>query len=95
MCRFKDPDGFISDQNTKQPYTDNLCLFRALAVHLHGRTSLETSTPKIPNEKSGCDSEQFHGVSMDSLPIVENVVEKNIFIYDIDFEAGDFVGELA
>ena len=30
---------------------------------------------------------------MDNLPIVENVVEENIFIYDIDIE--DFIGELA
>ena len=33
---------------------------------------------------------------MDNLPIVEDVVEKNIFVYDIeDIEDGDFVGELA
>ena len=31
---------------------------------------------------------------MDNLPVVEDVVEKNIFIYDIDIEDGDFVGEL-
>ena len=37
----------ISDQNTKQPYNENLCLFRALAVHLHGTTSLETATSMI------------------------------------------------
>ena len=70
----------------------------ALAVHLHGTTSLETSTSKIFNdflEKSGCEPKQFRGVSMDNLPIVEDVVEKNIFIHDIDIEDGDFVGELA
>ena len=73
----------ISNQDTKQPYNDNLCLFRALAVHLHGTTGLETSTSKIFNdflEKSGCDPKQFRGVSMDNLPVVED---------------GDFVGELA
>ena len=32
---------------------------------------------------------------MDNLPVVEDVVEKNIFIYDIDIKDGDFVGELA
>ena len=38
----------ISNQDKKkQPYNDNLCLFRALAVHLHGTTGLETSTLKI------------------------------------------------
>ena len=43
-------------------------------------------------EKMGGDSKQFCGVSMDNLPIVEQVVEKNIFIYDIDIEDGNFVG---
>ena len=59
------------------------CLFRALAVHLHGTTNRETSTSVIFNaflEKSGCDPKQFFGVSMDDLPKVEDVVEKNIFI---------------
>ena len=31
---------------------------------------------------------------MDNLPIVEDVVKKNIYIYDIDIEEGDFVGKL-
>ena len=73
----------ISDQDTKQPYNDNLCLFRALAVHLRGTTSVEKSTSKIFNdflEKSGCDPKQFRGVSMDNLPKVEDVVGKSIFI---------------
>ena len=37
----------FSDQNTKQPYNDNLYLFRALAVQLPGATSLETATSMI------------------------------------------------
>ena len=32
---------------------------------------------------------------MANLPIVEDVVEKNIFIYDIDIKDQDFVVELA
>ena len=32
---------------------------------------------------------------MDNLPIVEDVAEKNNCIYDINFEDGNFVGELA
>ena len=88
----------VSDQNTKQPYNDILCLFTALAVHLHPTTSFETSTCKIFNgfqEKLGCDPELFRGVSMDILPIVEDVQIKNIFVYDIDIEEGDFVEKLA
>ena len=36
-------------RNTLQPYNDNLCLFRALALHLHGNKKLEEETPKILN----------------------------------------------
>ena len=34
---------------TRQPYIDNLCLFRALALHLHGNEKLEEETSKILN----------------------------------------------
>ena len=33
------------EDNTKQPYNDNLCLFRALALHLHGTQRLEEELP--------------------------------------------------
>ena len=29
------------EKNTTQPYNDNLCLFRALTLHLHGNEKLE------------------------------------------------------
>ena len=45
--------------------------------------------------KNHCDPKQFRGVLIDNLPIVEDVVEKTIFFYDIDIRDGDFVGELA
>ena len=35
------------EENTRQPYNDNLCLFRALALHLHGTQQLEEETPKL------------------------------------------------
>ena len=74
-------------------HNDNLCLLRALAVHLGGTTNLETSTYKIFNdftEKLGCDPKHFHGVSVDNLSIVEDVTEKNSFVYVIDINDGDF-----
>ena len=78
-----------SDQNTKQPYNKNLSLFRAIAVHLLGTTSHGASNAKIFFvflEKLVSDPKHFPGVSMDNLPIIEDVVEKNIFIYDINIE---------
>ena len=32
------------ERKTRQPYNDNLCLFRALALHLHGNEKLEEET---------------------------------------------------
>ena len=37
-CKF---NCLTHEENTKQPYNDNLCLFRALALHLHGNQRLE------------------------------------------------------
>ena len=44
---------------------------------MHGIISLETYTTKTFNdflETSGCNSKQFRRVSMDDLPIVDDVV---------------------
>ena len=37
------------EENTRQPYNDNLCLFRAIALHLHGSQRLEEKTSKLFN----------------------------------------------
>ena len=34
------------ERNIKQPYNDNLCLFTALALYLHGNEKLEEETSK-------------------------------------------------
>ena len=87
------------EQNTKKPYKDNLCLFRALALHLHGNERLEEETLKLFNlfrvNSTNPDPSKFEGVCMDDIPSVEDIVGVNIFIYDIDFIDGAMVGELA
>ena len=40
------------EENTRQPYNDNLCLFRALALHLNGTQRLEEETSKLFNFSS-------------------------------------------
>ena len=37
------------EENTRQPYNDNLCLFRALALQLHGNQRLEEETSEFFN----------------------------------------------
>ena len=77
------------EQNTKKPYKDNLCLFRALALHLQRNEGLEEETSKIfnffLNTYGEADPSKFQGVHMTDIPKVEELLQLNIFLYDIDF----------
>ena len=87
------------EESTRQPYNDNLCLFRALALHLHGTQRLEKETSKLfnlfINEMDGLSTDQFQGVHMNDIPIVEDLLTLNIFPYDIDFVDANIIEELA
>ena len=54
------------EENTRKPYNDNLCLFRALALHLHGNEKLEEEISKLFNlilaKTGGTDPTNFRGV---------------------------------
>ena len=83
---------------TRQPYNDNLCLCRALALHLHGNEKLEEETSKnfdhFLNNCGEWDPSKFQGVHMTDIPKVEDLLQLNIFFYDIDFVHGELIGEL-
>ena len=86
------------ERNTRQPYNDNLCLFRALALHLHGNEKLEEETSKIfnlflNNSEEG-DVPKFKGVHLNDIAKFEDLLQLNIFVYDIDFVNGELIGEL-
>ena len=85
------------ERNTRQPYNDTLCLFRALALHLHGNEKLE-ETSKIfnifPNNSGQGLVSKLQGVRYNDIPKVEDLFELNIFLYDIDFVEGELIGEL-
>ena len=87
------------EESTRQPYNDNLCLFRALALHLHGAQRLEEETSRIfnsfINKMDGLSPNQFKGVHMNDIPIVEDLLTLNILLYDIDIVGGYIIGELA
>ena len=87
------------EQNTRQPYNDKLCLFRALCLHLHEKERLEEETNKLFNlylqKKDGNEPASFQGVCMDDIPTVEEISGLNIFLYDVDIVEGSLVGELA
>ena len=83
---------------TRQPYSDNLCLFRALALHLHGNEKLEEETSKffnlfLNNCEEG-DPSIIQGAHMTGNPKIEDLLQLNIFLYDIDFLDGELIGEL-
>ena len=86
------------ERNTRQPYIGNLCLFRALALHLHGNENLEEATSRIfklflKNCGEG-DPSKFQGVHLNDIPKVEDLLQLKIFLYDIDFVDGELIGEL-
>ena len=86
------------ETNTLQPYNDNLSLFRLLALHLHGNKKLEEETTKIFNlfliNSEERDPSNFQSVHMIDIPKVEDLLQLNIFLYDIDFVDGELIGEL-
>ena len=86
------------ERNTRQPFNDSLCFFRALALHLHGNEKLEEERTKIFNHfLKNCgegDPPKFQCVHMTDIPKVEDLLHLNIFLYDIDFVDGELIGEL-
>ena len=85
------------ERNTRQPYNDNLCLFRALALHLHGNEKLEEETSKIFNlflNNCGQGDAKYQGVHMTDIPKAEDLLQLNIFLYDFDFLDGELIVEL-
>ena len=86
------------EKNMRQPYNDNLCLFRALALHLHGNEKLEEETSKIVNlfinDSEEGDVSKFQGAQLNDIPKVEDLLQLKIFLHDNDFVAGELIGEL-
>ena len=87
------------EQYTKKPYKENLCFFRALALHLHGKDKrLEEETSKLFNlvliTSTNPDPSKLKGVCMVDIPSVE-LVRISIFVFDVDPTDGAMVGELA
>ena len=87
------------ERNTRQTYNDNLCLFKTLALHSQGNEKLKEETSKIFNLFLNNSEDEgvlkFHGVNLNDILKVEDVLQLNIFLYDLDFVDGELIGELA
>ena len=46
-------------------------------------------------KKRGIETATFQRVSVEDIPLVEDLIQVNIFLYDIDIVDGSLVGELA
>ena len=87
------------EQITWKPYKDNLGIFRALELHLHGKERLERETSILLifylEQTGGTDPATFRGVYLEEIATVENNAQTDIFLYDIDIVVGSVIGELA
>ena len=87
------------EEKTRQPYNDNLCLFRARALHLHRSQQVEEKTSTLfnlfINKMDGWSADQFQGVHMNDIPFFEDLLTLNIVLYDIDIVDRNIIGELA
>ena len=87
------------EKNTRKPYNDNLCLFRAVALHLFVDGRLEEESSKLFNlfliNCTNPDTSKLQGVCIDHIPSVDDKARINIFLYVIDLTDGAMVGELA
>ena len=72
------------ERNMRLPYNDNLCLFRALALHLHVNDKLEGETAKtfilFLAIKEGGDTPKFQSVQLNNIQEVEDTLHLNIFL---------------
>ena len=86
-------------ENTRKPYSDNLCLFRALALHLHGKERLGEETSKMFSvfieKTSGTDPANFRSVCLEDIAAVEDFVQAEISLYDLDIAVESMIVELA
>ena len=82
----------------KELYKDHLCLFHALAMYMTGHKDLDSHTSRYLTEfisKSYHDPKHFRGVSVEDLPVVQEILQRDIFIYDFGIQEGEYAGELA
>ena len=84
--------------NTRKPYNDKLCLFRTLALHLHGDERLESETSKLftlfLEKTGGIDPANFRGVCKEVSAVVGDFDQADTFSYDTDILDGLMIGEL-
>ena len=98
LLKNKNVNCLTFEENTRKPYNDSFCLFRAVALHLFDNKILMEEKSKIfnifLNNCSGADPSKFQGVHMTEIPKVEEMLAVNAFLYEIGFVDGELIGKL-
>ena len=72
------------NEHSGEPYKDNLCLFRCLALHRGcDPHNLERDTKYFYKRYTDVSINEFEGVSLDELPDLEKLFELNIYVYEL------------
>ena len=87
---------FTSVENTRQPYNNNFCLFRALALHLRGTHRLEEKTSKFfkefINKMDRFSPNQYQGIHMNDIAVVECLLTLKFMLREKDIVVGKLIG---
>ena len=89
----------VTYKANKERYNDNLCSFRAVCMHKTGTERLEDETSKLVSAlldiNSNLSVENFRGVALKDIHVVEDLAKVNILVYEIEVSENGIVGELA
>ena len=91
----------LTKDSEGKPYNDNLCMFRAVALHKYGSLNLSFNTTKtlktfLERIGSKCNTaENFVGIRETQIHILEDVIEANIDIYSIEYVDNVLVGSIS
>ena len=73
-------------------YKDNLCLFRAVSLAKNSHKTLESFTQQYFEQylsSTGKTKEQFSGICLDDLPVIEQIFNLSVHVYTLSLVDGD------
>ena len=89
----------LTYKSNKERSNDNFCLLMAVCMHKTRNKRLEEETKKLFNACFTANPhllvENFRGVGLEDLHIVERLAEVNILVYDFEVSDGEIFREVA
>ena len=85
------------DSKTYKSFDDNLCMFRAVAYHLHGVVDLKEKSVELFKKFIGVTKQSennFPGVDTNQTHYLEKITEDNIQLYYVFYDENEILGEL-